>query len=83
MGERGRCVLWLLLWSFPVTRRRTSLAVGAADLDGGQVIEQLLEVRVTDAGPPGVVAAVMEPDAQGEQDGAHEGVQGQGQVCKG
>jgi len=40
----------------------TLLAVGASDLDGRQVVEQLLEVWVADARPPGVVSAVMEPE---------------------
>lgn len=39
---------------------RTPLAVGAADLDGSQVVEKFLEVRVADGWPPGVVSAVME-----------------------
>lgn len=46
---------------------RTPLAVGAADLDGGQVVEKFLEVRVADGRPPGVVSAVMEPEQQPEQ----------------
>lgn len=45
----------------------TPLAVGAADLDGGQVVEKFLEVRVADGRPPGVVGAVMEPEQQPEQ----------------
>lgn len=41
---------------------RTPLAVGAADLDGGQVVEEFLEVGVADGRPPGVVSAVVEPE---------------------
>lgn len=41
---------------------RTPLAVGAADLDGGQIMEKLLEIGVTDGRPPRVICAVMEPE---------------------
>lgn len=41
--------------------RPTLLAVGAADLDGRQVVQQLLEVGVADGRPPRVVGAVMKP----------------------
>ncbi len=41
---------------------RTPLAVGAADLDGGQVVEKFLEVGVADGRPPGVVSAVVKPE---------------------
>lgn len=44
----------------------TSLAVGAANLDGREVGEKLLEVSRTDGWPPGVVAAVMEPEEEEE-----------------
>lgn len=57
--------LFLCLMSFPGVR--TSLAVGAADLDGGQIMEKLLEVGVADRGSPGVVGAVVEPEAQREE----------------
>lgn len=43
---------------------RTPLAVGAADLDGGQVVKKFLEVGVADGRPPGVICAVMEPEPQ-------------------
>lgn len=48
----------------PCCVARTPLAVGAADLDGGQIVEKLLEVGVADARPPGVVGAVVEPEAE-------------------
>lgn len=51
-----------------VTSLPTSLAVGAANLDGRQVGEKLLEVSRTDGGPPGVVAAVMEPEEEEEEE---------------
>lgn len=54
-----------LTMSFPVTR--TSLTVGAANLDGSQIMEKLLEVSVTDGWSPGVVGAVVEPEPQREQ----------------
>lgn len=44
--------------------KRTSLAVGAADFDGGQIVEEFLEVRVADGRPPGVVSAVVEPEPE-------------------
>lgn len=40
----------------------TSLAVGATDLDGRQIVQKLLELWVSEGGPPGVVCAVVEPD---------------------
>lgn len=40
----------------------TSLAVGATDLDGRQIVQELLELRLREGGPPGVVCAVVEPD---------------------
>jgi len=50
---------------------RTPLAVGAADLDGRQVVEKLLEVKVADVRPPGVVSAVMEPEPEPEDQDYH------------
>lgn len=43
-------------------RRPTLFAVGAADLDSSQVVEQFLEVGVADGWSPGIVGTVMEPD---------------------
>lgn len=40
----------------------TSLAVGATDLDGRQIVQELLELRLREGGPPGVVCAVVEPN---------------------
>lgn len=65
--EQRCCVLcaeasWDVNVSLPVSR--TSLTVGAANLDGSQIIEKFLEVSVADGWSPGVVGAVMEPEPQ-------------------
>lgn len=52
---------------FVVVGLRTSLAVGAADLDGGQIVQELLEVGVAQCGPPGVVGAVVQPGGNGQE----------------
>lgn len=40
----------------------TPVAVGAADLDGRQVVEKFVEFGVADGRPPGVICAVVEPE---------------------
>lgn len=40
---------------------RTFLAVGATDLDGSEIVEKLLELRVPQLRSPGRVRGVMEP----------------------
>lgn len=54
---------------------RTPLAVGASDLDGSQVVEKFLEVRVANGRPPGVVSAVMESNYDNKLGQIYPGVQ--------
>lgn len=47
-----------------VSELLTPLAVGAPDLDGRQVVEKLLEIRVTDHRSPGLTGLHMKPEAE-------------------
>lgn len=46
---------------YKAVQRRTSLAVGAANLDGSQIVEKLLKLCMLQLWSPSGVRGVMEP----------------------